>query len=440
MKRNLCFFLFLSVIMFFSVSYDNAGIAAKSDAKDLTGTNFDWDVVFSVEDLDLDFMYTPAETSGASYHCTPSDPNPAVDSTDVEYENITISWDCTEGNKAGVTYNVYLGTDQRLLPRVSENKISQMSVTLDRLLPGTKYYWTVVAYYENEQTRNAERWTFTTKKGKLPPYIKLAGYGVTNITEGEGGTLSIFALCEDQDGTVEQVKVYFQGNDTGIRLSDNNKDTVWDFNFPGVSAGIPKGTEFVIELVAVDDEGNESDMWPYMTVHSDYPKIPIMNGSVIPWLDHKLDISEFDTPYNFTLTKNIAVKIVEKVFAPYPQNPLSVPAILVGGYWNTFLKATGTNDFALQNITAIVWKAVKNVSSVDVYENMNIDTPYADPQGNAVMLHDDGDSKYGDEKANDNWWTYMNVFQGDAGIVKLGIIATDMDNKKSDMWPKVVIH
>jgi len=436
--RKVYFLMLMGLLIVFTATSSFAKERTLTGNEGLLDKTFEWDVVFSVDDIALDYMNTPAETSGASYHCTPSDPEPADESTGVDFENVTISWDCTDGSKTGVTYNVYLGTDERLIPRVSGNQISEMTITIDRLLPSTKYYWTVVSYYNGQANQVQSRWTFTTKKGKLPPYIKLAGYGVTNITKANGGSLNIYALCEDQDGSVDHVNIYFQGQDTGLDMSDKNKDGVWDFVLPGVPPGIPAGTEFVIELVAVDNEGYESDMWPYVTVHSELPKLPATTGNVIPWLDKKLEKSEFNNPYDFTLTKGMADRMVRKAIAAYPQNPLDVPAILVGGYWNTFLEAASEDKYALLNITTIIWEAEANINLVQVFEDMNTDTPFADPEGNAVILNDNGAN--GDANPNDGWWTYMNVTQNDPGIIELGIVATDSDNKKSDMWPKVVVH
>jgi hypothetical protein len=436
--KKVYFLMLMGALLVFTTYASYADEKPLSADQDSLQNSFEWDVVFSVDEIALDYMYTPAETSGASYHCTPSDPEPAHESENVEYENVTLSWDCTDGTKTGVTYNVYLGTDERILPRVSDNQISELSITIDRLLPSTKYYWTVVSVYGGQANQVEGRWTFTTKKGKLPPYIKLAGFGVTNITNANGGTLSIYALCEDQDGTVDHVDIYLGGQDTGADLADKNKDGVWDFVLPNVPSGLGKGAEFVFELVAVDNEGNESDMWPYLTVHSELPKFPAKTESVIPWLDKKLNNSEFNEPYKFTLTKSMADTMVRKAIAAYPQNPLDVPAILVGGYWNTFLEATSEEEFTMLNITAIIWEAGSDIDTVEVFENMDTGSPFMDYESNAVVLNDSGSS--GDQKAGDGWWTYMNVTQSDAGIIELGIVATDDNNKKSDMWPKVVIH
>jgi hypothetical protein len=414
----------------------------------LSNDFFNWDIMLSSNEHNVGFAYTPAETSGASYHCTPSDPVPADKAENVDYQNVTLSWDCTNGTKTGVKYNVYLGNDERMLPLVSDQQISELSITLDRLLPSTTYYWTVVAIYQNQTTRNPDRWTFTTKKGKLPPYIKLAGYGFTNITQASGGNLNIYALCEDQDlgGSVQTVKVFLGGVDTGVRLTDKNKDTIWELSVPGVPAGLQKGTEYVIELVAVDNEGNESDMWPYVTVHSELPKMQYSYNDAIPWLNNKIKTSDVSNVYDFTMRQCVAEKLMTKAVASsFPQNPLGKPAILAAGYWNTVLEAQKTIGFSMLNITALIWEASKPISRADVYKNMNSTTPYQDandPPAN-IQLFDDGSqggSQSGDETAGDRFWTYMGVAKENAGILKLGIVATDGDNKKSDMWPKLIIH
>jgi hypothetical protein len=439
MNRKVFFYLSLSVIMLFAVSFASAIESNKNAAKDVVGSNFNWDVVFSVQDVGVEFMYTPAETSGASYHCTPTNPEPAVDSENVDYENVTLSWDCTDGSTQGVSYLVYLGTDNRIIPGVADENKNDTHVTIDRLLPSTKYYWTVRSAYNNQYNQPEEFWTFTTKKGKLPPYIKLAGYGFTDISEANGGTLYIYALCEDVDGSVANVKVYYQGNDTGLSLTDKDGDGLWDFALPGVPAGIPKGTEFVIELVATDNEGNTSDRWPYINVHSDFPKMATSSYDVIPWLDNRIDSSDYSKVYDFTLNNATATKIMTKAISGFPQTQSTNPLILAGGYWNSYMAA---GQYSMLNITAFILKGTSNISKAEVFENMTTSTPLMyDDGSNTVAVKLNDSKQQGDQTAGDNLWTFMGGFNYDnPDQIKLGIVATDASNKKSDMFPKVIIH
>jgi PKD repeat protein/photosystem II stability/assembly factor-like uncharacterized protein len=107
------------------------------------------------------------------------------------------------------------------------------------------------------------------------PRILLGGYWDSRLTVDEGGMLTILAYVSDPDGLqdIAAVELYYQGLGTGVLLNDEGRDGDWT---PGdglymLELEIPAGygpLELLLEIVARDQAGNESDPWPYLTVHA----------------------------------------------------------------------------------------------------------------------------------------------------------------------------
>jgi len=108
-----------------------------------------------------------------------------------------------------------------------------------------------------------------------PPYIMLAGYYNTDVTSADGGTFTMIAYVMDPEGQqdISQVELYYGGTATGVMLADDGTqgdfgagDQVYGLTVPIAPGVLPAGS-YTLELVATDLSGNQSDMWPYLTVH-----------------------------------------------------------------------------------------------------------------------------------------------------------------------------
>ncbi len=132
-----------------------------------------------------------------------------------------------------------------------------------------EYNWIV------EKIKAIQEFTADTEYETSAPFIMLAGYYDTDITEEEGGTFKMIAYVYDPDGPQDVVKVeiYYQGMPTGVLLYDDGQhgdfganDQVWGFVAEVPPNTVPAG-EYLLELKAFDAENNESDLWPYLTIH-----------------------------------------------------------------------------------------------------------------------------------------------------------------------------
>ncbi|HUT03663.1 MAG TPA: PQQ-binding-like beta-propeller repeat protein [bacterium] len=99
------------------------------------------------------------------------------------------------------------------------------------------------------------------------PTILSAGYGLSNVTDADGGLLTINAEVYHPLGTskIASVEVLLNGQPTGLVLLPNGTDGEYSLNTE-VSPGFLSAGRFLLELVATDTEGKVSDTWPYFTV------------------------------------------------------------------------------------------------------------------------------------------------------------------------------
>ena len=99
------------------------------------------------------------------------------------------------------------------------------------------------------------------------PTILSAGYGLSNVTDADGGLLTINAQVYHPLGTskIASVEVLMNGQPTGLVLLSNGTDGQYNLTTE-VPPGFLFAGQFLLELVATDTEGKVSDTWPYFTV------------------------------------------------------------------------------------------------------------------------------------------------------------------------------
>lgn len=123
-----------------------------------------------------------------------------------------------------------------------------------------------------------ESWTSTTIGAPAPgsPEIAVAGYMGSVGSPEAGGTLNLIAYVVDPDGyeDIAAVEVYFGGVATGVFLADDGAQG--DFGSGdgifGITLQIPPASGLAapgyrLELVASDQEGNRSAVWPDLNVY-----------------------------------------------------------------------------------------------------------------------------------------------------------------------------
>ncbi len=105
------------------------------------------------------------------------------------------------------------------------------------------------------------------------PLILGGGFVGSVVNSSTGGSLTVMAIVDPYTGSgeIEKVELHYKGIPTGILLYDDGThgdDVAGDNTFhntidvePGIAAG-----NYVLEIVATDTDGNQSPVFPYVTV------------------------------------------------------------------------------------------------------------------------------------------------------------------------------
>ena len=251
-------------------------------------------------------------------------------------------------------------------------------------------------------------YSFTTEPPpNAAPKILLGGYGDSYVTSEEGGIFTINALVSDPYGEddIASVRLFYQGLPTPILLYDDGEhgdfragDNIYGYQLE-IPPGMPEGN-YLFEIVAYDEDGNESDVWPYLTVKdNDFsapPKIPSLDELVFDYL--------------------------------YGESEGEPPVILYAGFNDTEISTEEGGHFS---VLAWVEDNDNMVTEVQVYFGMI-------PTG--IFLYDDGE--HGDFNAGDHIYGQTFDIQpgAPAGQYLLTILATDETGNVSDPWPYFKVH
>ncbi len=98
----------------------------------------------------------------------------------------------------------------------------------------------------------------------MRPRLLVGGYMTTYITSTDGGWFFLMAYGDDPDGVVDRVEMYYQGMYVGDLPYDETVGFWWMHDI-FVGAGV-EPNHWQIDLYAIDDEGLESFLWPYLDV------------------------------------------------------------------------------------------------------------------------------------------------------------------------------
>lgn len=151
---------------------------------------------------------------------------------------------------------------------VSDGNPLALFLSEDRWIPdqpATGPQWTLLAM----ETR---KW-FGADPDNQIPVIMMAGYMDSDISWTNGGTLSILAWVVDPEGDPLSVEIFFGGEPTGVMLMDDGQhgDFGAEDGLFGLTMEVPERSvppaDYLLELAARDQHGNQSDLWPYLTIH-----------------------------------------------------------------------------------------------------------------------------------------------------------------------------
>ena len=180
--------------------------------------------------------------------------------------NTGLSWQCTDPEGDSLKYDVFFGTMNPPIEKVSAN---QTATTYDpgTLAWGKTYYWKIVAWdpYQNKN-ESATPWSFTTKTDTTQPTVIItkpkAGYLYLSDKEIMKriifkNTLIIKAItievsASDNDSGIRNVKFSIDGIE---KSNDTNAPYTWLWNEPSSSF-----KTITITVTAYDNTGNSKSV------------------------------------------------------------------------------------------------------------------------------------------------------------------------------------
>ena len=247
----------------------------------------------------------------------------------------------------------------------------------------------------------------TGASNDLPPVIESATFGDSFVSEAEGGGLSIFVETSTPDGKndIARVELYFESAPTGLLMRDDGAegdlvagDGIYSYSiyiFPGMfTAG-----QYLVGIVATDSSGQQSDMWPYLTVK---------DGE------------------SFASAARRAPGAEAHAFMANGQ-----PSILTGSLYGSSVTTQG----GVVKVTAEV-RDSSGVSWSDI-DRVELFLEGQSPLG--VYLWDNGTQ--GDDVADDGTYTFYSGVGGlAAGQMILELVAFDNAGQRSDTWPYLTVH
>jgi hypothetical protein len=235
------------------------------------------------------------------------------------------------------------------------------------------------------------------------PFITYGGYLGSVISHGQGGMLSIFAATEDPTGAeVERVELWVAGMPVGLDLPQIAPGIFGLFSLP-VPPGMPLGRQ-LFGLTAHNDQGQESDLWPFLTCHG--------------YEQHWMPEDGWRQLYRRT-TGGF--------------DPANSPRILAGGFGETRLTAW---DGGVWQILAFTYDP-QGVGTIDRVEL------HWGGQFTGLTLVDDG--LHGDlGRGNGVYGQTLSIAPEDVpyggSLLLFEMVAVDQDGNVSPAWPYLTTH
>ncbi len=293
--------------------------------------------------------------------------------------------------------------------------ITQSNYTFTNLQDSTTYFYRVKAR-NNARVESAWSNRVSSTQDASKPKIYLAGYLNTNVSQATGGVIEIGAYVMDNIG-VDNVEVYYDKSPTGLFLPEvAQKVYITTLN---VGPGAPAG-QYLLQVVATDNAGNESFMWPYLYI-TEQAQAQAAEAQIMRLAEPMLaeDVMDEEHPWQVLLQASI-----EGLEAKAGERP----RILAGGYWDTYLSEEAGGKFNF----------VVAVNDPNGWADISIVEIYFGGHRTGVFLKDDGTQ--GDMAAGDGLFTFSSMItqplgEGTAGEYLLTVVATDLSGNTSFTYP-----
>lgn len=195
---------------------------------------------------------------------TPSDPDPEDGATDVDINNVDLSWNCNDPDGDTLYYDVYFEANDPTPDELVSNNQSETTYDPGTMNYSMHYYWKIVAWDEYGASTSGPVWDFTTmSEPNDPPYTP-------SDPDPENGSTNIDIdadlswTCSDPDPEDTLVyDVYLEANDPtpDNQVADDISETWFD---PGT---LDYGTTYYWQIIAIDNHYAETEgpVWHFTT-------------------------------------------------------------------------------------------------------------------------------------------------------------------------------
>ena len=189
----------------------------------------------------------------------PNNPTPADKAVDTSITP-TLSWQCSDVDGDGLTYDIYFASNTTLSTAVKVGHTST-SYNPGTLEYSTTYYWKIVAKDGKEGTKEGDVWSFTTIAKPNTPPTKPSVLSPANGENGVSVTQKLSWTSSDADGDSLKYDVYFGTSATPTLVSSNQEDATY------APTKMSYNTTYYWKVIAIDGKGGitEGDVWSFKT-------------------------------------------------------------------------------------------------------------------------------------------------------------------------------
>ena len=203
------------------------------------------------------------------YYCFPHPGN-----TNIDADDLTLSWYCYDPDGDPIVYDVYFGAVP-VEELVSEGQ-SEKSYNVGALEHTTRYHWWIKARDDQGGSANTHSMLFTTEEVNIPPTEPVNVSPIDEEPEAElDATLSW--TCSDPDGDPDAYLTYdvwFGPRLMELPIATGIRETTVK------PEGMRKNIEYWWRVIACDNDGGEtySPWWKFTTVDATYVELEVIRN------------------------------------------------------------------------------------------------------------------------------------------------------------------
>lgn len=221
-----------------------------------------WELISIMPDARLYSVFTAADLGGYGDNnppYEPSNPSPADGSTGIPRQTVNLTWTGGDPDAGDVVYyDLYFGTSA--VPPLFTSNLTMTSYTVTNLIPGSVYYWKIVARDNWDAETEGSTWYFRTIDNNAPstPVNPIPADGATDVDR----EANLSWECNDPDsGDTLLFDVYFGSTNPPPLAASNLSALTYD---PGLMNG---GVIYYWQIIAADNWGAETNgpVWLFTT-------------------------------------------------------------------------------------------------------------------------------------------------------------------------------